>query len=205
MQATAQKKGPGCGCFGLVVVLVVVGAVMLGTVALLQPWSFYLGGTFHPLPYWQGWGRMHSQSGDYLVYLWMWPSRSKYMAHLSGQGELCTPRGERFTLRFGADMDRHVGRDMNGKAIRIYGYNHPWNWQYVNDDRPELDLRGQWQNPNIVLNDRGTLLNNFKPDGTLYPKGQHATTKEPLQLVLNQGSHADYAAACNAHTKQATR
>lgn len=199
-----RKRRSGClGCFGTLVLGLLLGVGLVVIVdGLFAPWAFFLGGSFHILPYWQGWGRMHSQSsGDYLIYLWVAPAPSKYDAYMRGYGELCTPRGERYRMRISASMNKHIGRDMNGQPIRISGYYQPWNWQFINDRRPRVAFQGQWKNPNILLSDRGTLLTEFKPDGTLYPDKQRPAAKEIVQFTLNQGGHADYDAACAAQTR----
>jgi hypothetical protein len=45
-----------------------------------MPWAFYMGGQFHIIPQWIGWGRMHSNfAGDYILYVQLSPARpSKY-------------------------------------------------------------------------------------------------------------------------------
>ncbi len=30
--------------------------------AALNPWAFFMGGSFHPLGYWEGWGLMKSKT-----------------------------------------------------------------------------------------------------------------------------------------------
>ena len=198
MQAAPRAKKRGLGCFSGLLVLCVLGSVgVLGIDALFAPWSFYLGGKFHILPYWQGWGRMHTKSsGDYLLYVLLTsPGPSRYHAYMSGTGELCTPRGERFRLRLGANMDKNIGTDLEGQSIWIYMYHRPRFWSNP-DRRPHLDLHGKWQNPDIVMNDGGTLLTEFAPDATLYAPGKRPARNEVLQLTLKQGSWNDYDSAC---------
>lgn len=200
MDVSVQRKNPRLGCLGSIIAFALLGTLAVLMIdGLFAPWGFYLGGHLHILPYWRGWGRMHTaSSGDYLVFVSMWPAPGKYYAHMTGTGELCTPRGERITLRVGADMDKHIGSDMQGKAIRIYMYHRPYLAGLNTNRRPRIDLHGQWQNPNIVLNDRGTLLTEFKPDGTLYPDGKEPARNEVVQITLKDGSRDDYSAACAA-------
>src|SRR5512144_2765718 len=68
----ADLLGCGLGCLGclprLILISVAVGAVLLAVLWLVAPWAFYLGGSFHPLPMWQGAARLHSSSGEYVLY-----------------------------------------------------------------------------------------------------------------------------------------
>ena len=67
-----QRSRPGCFA-GLLrsagVLLVLAPVLVLAIAAVFTPWAFYLGGNFHILPQWQGWGRTHSPAGDYVVYV----------------------------------------------------------------------------------------------------------------------------------------
>jgi hypothetical protein len=75
--------------FGLFVVEVLT--------ALLFPWAFFMGGKFHPIPCWQGVGKMHGPGGNYAMFLSIEPTpRGRHMyahSNLRGTGYLCTPRG----------------------------------------------------------------------------------------------------------------
>jgi hypothetical protein len=60
-----------------------------------------------------------------------------------------------------------------------------------NWDRPRLTLRGRWQNPDLVMNDGGTLSAAFLPDGRLYdgPPRNQPRAREPLPVVFHSGDH----------------
>lgn len=45
-------------------VLILGIALILLVRAALNPWVLFLGGDFHPLGYWSGWGRMHSRTAN---------------------------------------------------------------------------------------------------------------------------------------------
>jgi hypothetical protein len=57
------------------VVLVFAGPLLLLAIdAVFYPWSFYMGGRFHPIPMWRGWGKLYSSSGRYyLLYVTLEP------------------------------------------------------------------------------------------------------------------------------------
>jgi hypothetical protein len=80
MQVPARKPRRGClGCLGSLVwqlaVLLLLGGILAGAViGVFAPWAFYLGGKFHILPYWRGWGKAHAKSGDYLLYVQIQPT-----------------------------------------------------------------------------------------------------------------------------------
>ena len=85
----------------LIILLVCGCAFVLLVTAVFAPWAYYLGGHFHPLPYWQGWGKMNvaSAGGEYLLFARVEPtSRGSKMylsTNLSGIAYLCTPRDRR--------------------------------------------------------------------------------------------------------------
>ena len=60
----------------------------------LYPWAFFMGGSFHILPYWTGWGRMHSKTaGDYFLYVEILPFTSNtnhVLSHTNVQGKAKT-------------------------------------------------------------------------------------------------------------------
>ena len=70
------------GCFVQLLGLLALGIVLgLGIPALLMPWAFYMGGQFHIIPQWTGWGRMHSKlAGDYILYVQLSPARPSKFA-----------------------------------------------------------------------------------------------------------------------------
>lgn len=106
----SRKARSGC-------LIQVVGALMLGVIvallviAITAPWAFYMGGGFHIIPMWQGWGRLHSTAsgGDYVLFVSFSPRNgTRGVPHVAGRGELCTPRGERYTLSVGGDFEKHL-------------------------------------------------------------------------------------------------
>jgi hypothetical protein len=78
-----------------------LGAILvIAMTGLFYPWAFYLGGRFHILPYWQGWGKLHAKSGDYVLFVQFEPtprgSKMYLETNLTGIAYVCTPRGENF-------------------------------------------------------------------------------------------------------------
>jgi len=192
------------GCLGRFVLFLVLGTVTLNLIyAVFAPWSFFLGGRFHPIAVWQGIGRMHASSGDYVVYFWISPvpgGRTFNFPTFRGWGDLCTPRGERLPLRVAASMHEHPGIDTNGKDVSVSLYRRPWyyRWTGVWDDRPRLEFRGRWQNPELVMNDGGTLSKAFLPDGTLYlgPARNQPAARETVQLVVHEAAWSGWFSDC---------
>ena len=200
-----RKTGTGCmGCLTKVLVTLALGVVLIFAVdAVLVPWSFYMGGNFHLVPMWQGWGRMHAKAGDYLLFVQMEPRIGRYMgvAHLGGTGLLCTPRGETFKLTLGADFDKHI-RSTDGEHVDMYLHKRPGAFlRSSGDTRPRFNFRGAWHNPDIVLDDHGSLSREFRDDGTLYPTNRSEPTAHGvLSLILKEGKRSDFEAACKAGT-----
>jgi hypothetical protein len=180
-----------------------VGSAFVVAIAwVFTPWAFYLGGQFHALPVWAGAARIHTSSGDYTVYLWMQPARGGRTFNLPtfrGWGSVCTPRGEQYPLRVWAGMPEHTGTDTNGKEMRITLNRRPWYWSFgAWDRRPEITLRGRWQNPDFVANDEGTFSKAFLPDGRLYdgPAKNQPRARETVPVVLHEAPWQLWSADC---------
>ena len=101
------------GCLGQLLLILLLFAI--GYVALLgvfAPWAFYLGGKFHIAPYWQGWGRAHAKSGDYLMFVRIEPtskgSKMYLETNLGSTAYVCTPRGDNIRLKMGGGMRKHL-------------------------------------------------------------------------------------------------
>ena len=196
------------GCFGCLwqcaIVLILAGILLIALTGLFYPWAFYLGGTFHILPYWHGWGRAHTPNGDYLLWLQFQPtqrgSKMYLETNLTGNAYVCTPRAENIRLNLGGGMRKHLNLSTDGEPIHFYMFYWPWNAQFVTERRPRLELRGNWRNPNLVMDDNGSINRAFQPDGTVYrghdPNRPYATN--PVSITLSSGSYSDFAKACAA-------
>jgi hypothetical protein len=184
--------------------LILGSLLVLAIAAVFTPWAFYLGGQFHILPQWQGWGRMQSPAGDYLVYVQIKPARrgSPMMpASVSGGGAVCTPRGESFSLRVsGGFLNRRIGVNTDGEPFTLSLGERP-NFLGTNQgSRLGFAFYGAWHNPDLVLDDRGSMARAFNPDGTAYTGDPHKrpAAGTPLQLTLHPGSRSDFDSACAA-------
>ena len=204
-QPRPRKSRKGClGCIGQVV-LVLAGAVVLFTAltAVFYPWAFYLGGKFHIIPMWQGWGRLHGKGGDYLVWVQFEPtprgSRMYLESNLTGNAYVCTPRGERLSMHLGGGMPKHLNLSTNGEAIHLYMDYWPLGYGgFIADHRPSLQFRGHWQNPKLVMDDQGSIANAFEPDGTVYrghsPNRPYSTAGIPITFM--EGPRSEFDRAC---------
>jgi hypothetical protein len=201
-------RRPRAGCLGclprLLLMLVVGGALALLAIAVFAPWGFFLGGMFHIIPYWQGWGVLHAKSGKYVVFVGFQPrpSGSRIMPgpSVGGNGYLCSPRGEIFRLHLGGGMRRGIGTNTDGEKIGLYmNYWPAFTGSFSADHRPSIELRGTWQNPNIVADDHGSIFRAFNPDGTV-DRNQHNKPYpgDITPVTLVPGSYSDFEAACKA-------
>ena len=207
----APKSRRGClGCLVQTVwqsaVILLLGAVLiLALTGLFYPWAFYLGGNFHIIPYWQGWGKLHAKSGDYLLLVRFGPTPrgSRIIPHsnLNGVAYLCTPRGERFYMHLGGSMRPHLNLSTDGETIGLYMNN--WSGlqaQFSGDHRPSIQLSGHWQNPDLVMDDNGSIFRAFQPDGTVY-RGHdpnHPYNGEIVPITLVNAPYSDFERACKA-------
>jgi len=152
----------------------------------LAPWNFYFGGHFHPVPGWTGKGWMHSSAagGDYFLLVRFEPTMPGYRkSPISGNAYLCTPRGQKFRLRFGGNMPRDHGTDLRGVPIHLYLYN----WRPLKlsaDHRPRFDLYGTFGDSELSMEDRGSLGSAFRPDGAPYGPREHWSGKQANSHVL---------------------
>jgi hypothetical protein len=208
-------------CLGICVVL-----AALATVAF-SPWAFYLGGHFRLYPRWQGFGRLHSTTaGDFVLFVSIGPGRGgggrggkPSGPQLSGTAVLCTPRGERYDLWLGGEMERHFGLDFQGRTVELHMRRKSFvDRQLGKDLRPKLQLIGRWNNPDLVMDDGGTLARGFEPDGSIRAARLRAPpvageagasafnsdfTKRPqgretVNVTLREGGRSEFEAACAA-------
>jgi hypothetical protein len=212
-----RRSSAGClaGCVVKVLGALVFGClVVLVVYVIVAPWAFYLGGQFHPLAYWQGFGIMHGPGGDYAVLVWISPrpggrggGGAFYLSgpSVGGSGIVCTPHGERYNLRLTGSFTNKLGlrtTDTNGQPIGLT-LSQRLNFFNTNSyTRLSFSLHGTWQNPNLVVDDRGTLSQTFNPDGTWTPGDRYKHPKgEPIPLTLHPGSGSDFDTACAAVKK----
>lgn len=188
---------------------------LLGFVALLPsflaPWSYYLGGHFHWLPYWQGWGRVHVESagGDYVLYVQMEPSMRRgsgiySTSNLTGTAWLCTPAGERLRLSLGGTMRYGLNHITTGETIHLYMSNsRTFASNFTGDHKPYLNFYGRWADRSIVMEDHKALSSSFLPNGTVN-HSQSPTRplgKEAAKFTLREGSYKEFEAACSLKAK----
>lgn len=208
MSTLPVARQSGIGCFTrLLLIFLLVVAALAGSTYLFAPWGYYMGGRFHAIPMWQGWGRLHSNSagGDYAIYVYFYPRLRQRSGptHVNGRAILCTPHGERFNLNLGGDFERNIGRDTDGKTASFYMFNrtatHIFNGGSA---RPELELRGRWHNPDLVVDDHSSIQRNFDHDAKLYPDGKSRPYMGEISPVtLHEGGTSDFDAACAAVKK----
>jgi hypothetical protein len=201
------RRRSGClGCIPqLLLILALSGIGFLLITAAFAPWGFYMGGKFHIIPSWQGWGTLQAKSGKYVIYVYFYPrpSGSRIMPgpSVGGNARLCTPRGEMFYMKLGGGMRRGIGTSTDGEKISLYMNNRSSWFSNLNGDyRPSLELRGQWSDPNIVMDDHGSISRAFDLDGTVY-RGHGGSRPYPgdvTPVTLTPGSYSDFQAACKA-------
>jgi hypothetical protein len=199
-----RKARPGC-LMQMIYLAVLAILVTVGVAAITSPWAFFMGGGFHWLPMWQGVGRMHSNlgGGDYAVYVYFYPKVGRYMGlrHVAGDGLLCTPRGEKIYFTLGGDFDKTMGRDSNGKSASFYMNSATTMQRFLGQSSQiKLELRGKWNNPDLVLDDHGSIARYFEPDGTVYTgnRAGRPYMREVVPVTLHPGSKGDFEAACQA-------
>ncbi|MGO4712915.1 hypothetical protein [Bradyrhizobium sp. 2TAF24] len=184
--------------------IAVIGAgfvISSAITATFAPWAFFLGGRFHWLPTWQGIGVVEAPGhGRFGLRVRLYPSpRGTGFGgtYVRGVAELCTPAGESFALNLQGGTGETVGADMNGHALSFSLANRPVGWWIQGSYetwRPRLLLRGRWTNPDLLLDDDGTLAREFAADGRL---NAHPGAVGPVAHgALREGTSDDFAALC---------
>jgi hypothetical protein len=183
---------------------VLVFALPFALDAVFAPWAFFMGGHFHLNPKWAGWGRMHSNtSGDYAIYITISTSlgRGHSLTDIAGKGALCTQHGGNYRLSMAGSFQEGWGTDLQGRTATIYPHNY--NPKLTGHNDPSLEFRGKWNNPDLVLDDQGSINKAFDPGGGLAKKNQtRAGKQEIVPLTLHEGSRSDFDAACAAIKKK---
>jgi len=201
----AQRRSGCLGCLPrLLLTLAVAGVALLLVTAVFAPWGFFLGGHFHIIPYWQGWGIIHAKSGKYVVFVRFEPrpSGSRIMPHPSvgGRGYLCSPRGEIFAMHIDGGMRRGIGLSTEGENISLGMDYWPTFSSFTGNHRPAIAVKGKWQNPNIIGDDNGSISRAFNPDGSVASPDPHRPYPGDITPVtLVPGSYFDFQAACKQH------
>lgn len=205
LRPPTRKARTGClGCLFQVGLVLLLGVVLsTALVGVFYPWAFYLGGKFHIIPYWQGVGRAHAKSGDYLVWVQFEPTprgSGMYLtSNLTGNAYVCTPRGERIPMHLGGSMRKNLNLSTDGEAISLYMNYWPALYgQFIGDRRPRLEFRGKWQNPNIVMDDHGSIGRGFTADGTVYRghEGGRPYMDEVVPITFVEEPRSEFDRAC---------
>jgi hypothetical protein len=199
----APRKGRGL-LLKLAALAVLAFGLPFALNAVFAPWAFFMGGHFHLNPKWAGWGRMHSNtSGDYAIYITISPSfgRGQSYTDITGKGALCTQRGDNYRLSMAGSFEKGSGADLQGRTAIIYPHNY--NPKLTGHNDPSLEFRGRWNNPDLVLDDQGSVNQAFDPDGGLAKKNHaHSGIHERVSLTLHEGSRSDFDAACASLKKK---
>jgi hypothetical protein len=81
-------------------------------------------------------------------------------------------------------------------TARLYMNNYS---TFSGSTAPSLEFHGRWNNPDLVLDDHGSITRAFDPGGVLVTnKHMRPYMQEVVPLTLHEGSRADFDAACAA-------
>ena len=152
-------------------------------------------------------GKLHTKNGDYLLLVWIAPQTRDVRAYsetnLTGDGHLCTPRGENIYLYLSGGMRKHLNVSTDGEAIHLYMSGRSPIANLKADYGPGLEFKGRWQDTNLVMDDQGTIAKAFHPDGTVNhePERNRVDNAELVPITLTAASFSEYKAACKAMSK----
>ena len=169
-----RRRRRGIGCLPSLVLLIVFGlGLMVAVQWVTHPWIYLVGGKTRLLPIWQGVGVADGPGGRYTVYVSFSPrnngSRMFPGESIDGRGWICSPLGQRYSLRITGGANGRIWSGMDGHAFAITAEDRPWNWQGSRYEtwRPRLRFLGFWAGPNLQMTDQGSLAHAFNADGSL--------------------------------------
>lgn len=187
--------------------IAVAAVISTAIVALFAPWAFFLGGTFHLMPMWQGVGEATTATGTrYVIWIRMFPtSRGSKTGgtFVRGSAALCSSAGDRFDLRLTGGTSENVWWNMDGRPMSL-SLDHPQSRSFIADDyekaRPRLTLRGRWSFPDLAMDDRGSLANAFMPDGHLDARaaGDTGRSADSLPITFKAATKVEFDTECRA-------
>ena len=191
------------GCLPSLLLFCIVGVLLIMLLELLfAPWIYTVGGRVRLVPIWAGSGVVQAPWGPYTIFLSFSPSSdSSHLApgaSIAGSGWVCTPQGQKYSLRVSGGASGHIWNDMDGHTMRISAHHRPIAWQFRSRDisRPALSFSGQWVGSNLVMQDEGSVARAFHPDGSLksyresLPNGRDTLT---LPVVFTEGYELAFA------------
>ena len=118
---------------------------------------------------------------------------------------VCTSCGEQIQLRLVGSMRPGLHTSFDGETIALdLHYWQAFRSLFGADRRPSFELYGQWRNPNLVLDDRGSLAVAFMPDGSVN-RGHLGTRSEPVTITLHEGSFSESPGRVFAASRKLTR
>jgi hypothetical protein len=191
--ARAGRPARRAGCLGYsgILLLAIFLIVVVG-----HPWALRMGGRWTPAMVWHGYGKMHSTTGaDYLVWMNIGPmamaSRSSgKRENFQGTAIVCTPQGAVVTMDVTGRVDAWL--DADGKPMRMFVTTR-------RGVQPVLSFRlsGAWKGPELVLEDKGSLADSFRADGSAkgYLQGPRAP-KENAQVTIRYGKQSEFEGMC---------
>jgi hypothetical protein len=185
--APPRLRRRGIGCLPGLLILLLVGPLLVATIDLIfAPWIYSVGGRTRLLPVWAGAGIAQTPSGPFAIHIWFspTPSGSRILPSTSilGSGYVCTPTGNRYTVRVTGGTSGQIWKDMDGHAFHLSAYHRPIFSSLTGDRRPRLSFSGRWVGANLQMNDEGSIAQAFLPDGSLSAGGSH--TKESVIPII---------------------
>ncbi len=189
-----RPPGPrrkGLGCLSVLVLYLLIGGFALMAIDLaFNPWIYFVGGAARFWPVWEGTGVVRTPSGPYRVYVWFSPtpsgSRVLPSASVRGWAYVCTPKGQRYSLRLRGGASGQIWKDMDGHTFAL-SLHERRAWWTGTDGNPRLSFSGRWVGPNLVMSDDASIAHAFLPDGSLSSDtGSWHPTTGALPITLTE-------------------
>lgn len=182
VKAEMKQEHKKFGILGLAVVVLLT----LTAIGTITPWAFHMGGRFTPL-YWSGSGMLVAKQGAFPLYVLFYPADGSNRLH--GWGSLCISKNTIIPL----DLHGEVGKawwsiDRASMDITLSEPDTLRENILAGYAGGGFRLIGNWQGPDLVLDDGGNIPTAFRRSGL---KVEHAS------VILKPVSKSDFKAACS--------
>ena len=185
----------------VVLLLIFGGGLLYALVVALDPWAIRIGGRWTPLLTWQGSGKLHTKSGSqYLLFVSLYPSSHFSQLHmdglrptggLQGYGGLCTSAGTIQRLELSGTI-YGAWRSTEG-SLMAFRLLEPKIID-VGQGQGFFDLIGRWNGPELVMDSRSTVGNQFRSGLKI----------EHPSVSLQWGRYSEFKAMCASSTNYST-
>jgi hypothetical protein len=199
--ARQQRRGCLGGLFRLAGVGIFGVVVLYGVIVITAPWALHIGGRWTPFLTWHGYGELLTKSGaEYPLYVSLYPSSHFSQLHLEGlrptgglqgSGWICTSPGVLQSLELSGTI--YGGWRTTEDSLMAFRLLERRIFN-TGQSRGFFDLRGRWQGPKLVMNERGD-------HGEIGEAFRSGLRIDHASVTLDWGTYSAFKELCAKMTK----